>query len=245
MQWLAKAQVQRLKADGTAAGAAIDALFNPTEYTLSKTNQFAEIAVPGLGSPLIQFIRGQSETLSLDLFFDTTDGGGAGADAKSVTEKTDDFYRLIKIEAQSHAPPVVLFSWGAESFPGARTYDTLAGQNRFGFKGVVESVRQRFTMFSSLGVPLRATLSLVLKEYKTLAEQIAELNKQSPDRTKAHVVAAGETITRIAELENDGSRDAGADWRRIAEWNEIDDPLAIVPGQVLQLPPRQRQGRAA
>ncbi|WP_157217409.1 CIS tube protein [Flavisphingomonas formosensis] len=245
MQWLAKAQVQRLKADGTAVGAAIDVLFNPTEYTLSKTNQFAEIPIPGLGSPLIQFIRGQSETLTLDLFFDSSDDGGTGADAKSVTDKTDTFYRLLKIEAQSHAPPIVLFSWGEDSFPGARTYDTLAGQNRFGFKGIVESIRQRYTMFSSLGVPLRATLSLVIKEYKTLAEQIAELNKQSPDRTKAHVVAAGETITRIAELENDGSRDAGADWRRIAEWNGIDDPFAIVPGQVLQLPPRQQQGSAA
>ncbi len=245
MQWLAKAQVQRLKADGTAVGAAIDVRFNPAEYTLSKANQFAEIAIPGLGSPLLQFIRGQTETLTLDLFFDSTDDGGTGAEAVSVTKKTDEFYRLTRIEAQSHAPPVVLFSWGADSFPGARTYDTLAGQNRFGFKGVVDSVKQRFTMFSSLGVPLRATLSLVLKEYKTLAEQIAELNRQSPDRTKAHVVAAGETITRIAELDNEGSRDGGVDWRRIAEWNGIDDPLALVPGQVLQLPPRQARGGTA
>jgi hypothetical protein len=245
MQWLAKAQVQRLKADGTAVGAAIDVQFNPAEYTLSKANQFAEIAIPGLGSPMIQFIRGQSETLALDLFFDSTDDGGTGADAVSVTTKTDAFYRLIKIEAQSHAPPIVLFSWGANSFPGARTYDTLAGQNRFGFKGVLDSVRQRFSMFSSLGIPLRATLSVVLKEYKTLAEQIAELNRQSPDRTKAHVVTAGETITRIAELDSDGSRDAGGDWRRIAEWNGIDDPLSLEPGRVLQLPSRDARGLSA
>jgi hypothetical protein len=244
MQLLAKAQVQRLKADGTATGAALDVQFNPTEYTLAKSNMFAEIPVPGLGSPMLQFIRGQSETLTLDLFFDTTDAGGTGADAESVTEKTDAFYRMIKIEAQSHAPPILLFSWGADSFPGARSYSTLAGQNRFGFKGVLDSVRQRYTMFSSLGVPLRATLSIVLKEYKTLGEQIAELNRQSPDRTKAHVVVAGETITRIAELDSDGSADAGADWRRIAEWNGIDDPFALRPGQVLQLPPRDARGMA-
>lgn len=241
MQWLAKAQVQRLAADGTPQGAAMDVLYNPTEYTLAKAAQFAEVPVPGLDSPILQFVRGQTETLTLDLFFDTTDDGGTGADAKPVTAKTDPFYQLIKIEHESHAPPVILFSWGGEGFPGHRTYETLAGQNRYGFKGVVESVRQRFTMFSSLGLPLRATLSLSIKEYKTLHEQIAELNLNSPDRTKVHVVQDGETITRIAERTHGN----GADWRMIAQWNDIDDPLALEPGALLEVPPLAAMRRSA
>ena len=241
MQWLAKAQMQRLSADGTPQGAALDVLFNPTEYTLAKSAQFAEVPIPGLDSPLLQFVRGQTETLTLDLFFDTSDEGGTGADAKPVTEKTDRFYQLIKIESESHAPPVVLFSWGGEAFPGHRSYETLASQNRYGFKGVVESVRQRYTFFSSLGLPLRATLSLSLKEYKTLHEQIAELNLNSPDRTKAHVVQEGETITRIAEVAHDN----GADWRAIADWNGIEDPLALEPGRVIEVPPLAAMRRRA
>ena len=244
MQWLAKAQVQRLKADGTPSGRPLEVMYNPTEYTLAKANQLAEIPIPGLDSPLLQFVRGQTETLNFDLFFDTTDSG-TGATANPVTEQTDRFYQLIKIEAASHAPPVVLFTWGGEAFPGHRTYLTLAGQNRYGFKGVIESVRQRFTMFSSLGLPLRATLSLSIKEYKTLHEQIAELNRNSPDRTKVHVVQEGETISRIAELAHDN----GGDWRAIVEWNGIEDPLAIEPGQVIEVPPlaairAKNQGRA-
>lgn len=241
MQWLAKAQIRRLAADGTPSGPALDVLFNPTEYTLAKSAQFAEVPIPGLDSPLLQFVRGQTETLTVDLFFDTSDAGGTGAEAESVTAKTDPFYQLIKIEAESHAPPVVLFSWGGEAFPGHRTYETLAGQNRYGFKGVVESVRQRFTFFSSTGLPLRATLSLTLKEYKTLHEQIAELNLNSPDRTKAHVVREGETITRIAEVAHDN----GADWRAIALWNGIEDPLALEPGMVLEVPPLAMMRRRA
>ena len=240
MQWLAKAQMQRLKADGSIQGAAIDVLFNPTEYTLTKGNQFAEIPVPGLGSPLLQFIRGQSETLNLDLFFDSTDAGGTGADAKAVTLKTDEFYHLVKIESARHVPPIVLFSWGGEAFPGHRTYATLANQSRFGFKGVVDSIKQRYTMFSSLGLPLRAILSLTLREYHTLDELVNEPNKQSPDRTKAHVVQQGETITRIAEVAGDN----GHDWRRIAEWNAIDDPLALEAGRVLEVPPVQSKAAA-
>jgi hypothetical protein len=240
MNWLAKAQMQRLGADGTPHGAAIDVLFNPTEYSLSKANQYAEIPVPGLDSPLIQFVRGQTETLTVDLFFDTSDSG-TDEKAKSVTVKTDPFYQLIKIEALTHTPPIVLFSWGGDAFPGHRTYDTLADQNRYGFKGVVESIKQRFTLFSSLGLPLRATLSLVLKEYKTLSEQIAELNKQSPDRTKAHVVQQGETITRIAETGGENGRE----WRRIADANIIENPFEIEPGMILTIPPKAGRGKVA
>lgn len=233
MSWLAKAQIQRLHADGTAVGAALEVLYNPTEYTLVKSNQVAEIAIPGLDSPLLQFVRGQTETMTVDLFFDSTDDG-TGADAKSVTEKTDPFYKLTKIESETHAPPIVLFTWGGDAFPGHRTNAAQGGQARYGFKGVVESIRQRYTMFSSLGLPLRATLSLVLKEYKTLPEQLAELGLLSPDRTKAHAVQAGQTITRIAEL----TTGDGTDWRRIAEHNGIENPFDLAPGSILEVPAR-------
>lgn len=232
MSWLAKAQIQRMRANGIGVGDALDVLYNPTEYTLAKSNQIAEIAIPGLDSPLLQFVRGQTETMTVDLFFDSTDDG-TGAGAKSVTEKTDPFYKLIKIESETHAPPLVLFTWGG-AFPGQGTDAGQASQGRHGFKGVIESVRQRYTMFSSLGLPLRATLSLVLKEYKTLPEQLAELGLLSPDRTKAHSVQAGQTITRIAEL----TAGDGADWRRIAEHNGIENPFDLTPGSILEVPAR-------
>ena len=46
----------------------------------------------------------------------------------------------------------------------------LGNQRRNGFRCVLESVRQKFTLFSPDGVPLRATLTVTLREYKTLAE---------------------------------------------------------------------------
>ena len=137
--------------------------------------------IPGLDSPILQFVRGQTETLTLDLFFDTTEAG-TGVGATSVTTKTDEFYDLMKIESNTHAPPLLWITWGGVSFPG---------KNRDGFKCVVESVRQRYTMFDPTGVPLRAMLSVTFREYKSLAEQIGELNPQSADHTKAHVVEEG------------------------------------------------------
>ncbi len=229
-----KATFQKVNDDGTLTTPPLAVSFNPTEYTLNKAAQIAEIAIPGLDSPIIQFVRGQTETLSLDLFFDSTENG-MDDNAVSVTVKTDQFYQLVKIEGQKHAPPICFFSWG-NTFPGQRAY-ALQGlgtgaQQRFGFKCVVESVRQRFTLFSPQGVPLRATLTISLKEYKTLKEQVDELNKSSPDHTHTHVVQTGETLAQIANQEyTDPSQ-----WRAIATENKILDPLVLQPGAVLVIP---------
>jgi LysM repeat protein len=230
-----KAQFQKVDlTSGALLDPVIPVSFNPTEYTLNKGVQIAEIAIPGLDSPVLQFVRGQSETLLLDLFFDSTDSG-MDENATSVTEQTDQFYQLIKIDGTVHAPPVVYFSWGPE-FPGSSPSSWIGGgtgsQQRYGFQCIVESVRQRFTLFNPLGVPLRATLTVSLKEYKTLSEQLAELNLQSPDHTHSHVVQQGETMAQIAaEAYNDPTQ-----WRAIADQNAILDPLNLMPGTLLQIP---------
>ena len=38
--------------------------FNPTDYTISKKTSYAEAAVPGLDSPIIQFNRGEARILN-------------------------------------------------------------------------------------------------------------------------------------------------------------------------------------
>ena len=99
--------------------------------------------------------------------------------------------------------------------------------------GIVENVQQKFELFNPRGVPLRATLSVTFKEYKTLEDQVKELNLQSPDHTKRRLVQRGDTLTKIATEEFD---DPGA-WRQIAELNNISNPRRLTPGTVLQIPP--------
>jgi LysM repeat protein len=209
--------------------------YNPTEFTLEKSAQNAEINIPGLDSPLLQFIRGQNERLTLELFFDSTDDG-MGANATSVTTLTDPFYSLIKIKPSDHAPPIVSFVWN-RNIPGQHvggwTSWTGGNQIRSDFKGIVESIRQKFTLFSAGGVPLRATLTLVIREYKTLDDQIRQLNLQSPDRTQSHVVQSGETLASISA---EYYRHSGW-WRTIAEANGIEDPRRLMPGTFLAVPP--------
>lgn len=205
--------------------------FNPTELTLTKGAQVADINIPGLDTPLVQFVRGQSETLTVDLFFDTTEHG-MGTKATSVTTLTDQIYQLMKIEPKTHAPPVCAFVWN-KNFPGADVSKKIGNQKRTDFQCVVENIKQRFTLFSPEGVPLRAVLTLTLREYKTLEEQLKQLNLNSPDKTQSHVVKRGDTLSGIA-----GDHYAApSSWRSIATQNAIDDPRRLAPGTFLSVPP--------
>jgi Contractile injection system tube protein len=172
--------------------------FNPTEYTLEKGAQIAEIAIPGLDSPILQFVRGQNRKLTLDLFFDTTE---AGLDELAVDVRilTEEFSQLVRQRGKTHAPPRIRFSWGVG----------------LSFKAIVENVREQFTLFNPGGVPLRATLSVTFREYKTLDEQIAELNLQSSNQTRKRPVVADDTLAKVAAEEyGDPSL-----WRVIADAN--------------------------
>jgi nucleoid-associated protein YgaU len=236
MEQLARATIVVMWQDGSQTP--IPVQHNPTEFTLDKGVQVAEVPVPGLDAPLTQFVRGKCETMTLDLFFDTTDSG-MGQNATSVTAQTDLVYSLTKIEPNGHTPPICAFMWNAK-FPGSNTAVEVGSQRREAFQCIVESVKQKFTLFSPEGVPLRAVLTVTLKEYKTLHEQHWQLNLNSPDRTQAHVVARGETLSSIAGAHY---RRPG-EWRRIAAANRITDPRRLATGIVLDVPPvRSARGR--
>jgi nucleoid-associated protein YgaU len=226
----AKARFERLDAQGNIAEV-LDVQFNPTELGSTKAAQLAEIAIPGLDSPLLQFVRGQTEQVNLELFFDSTELG-TGAVAVPVTTQTNRFYALVKMSGSEHAPPRCRFVWGDE-FPGLVSNDGAVGARRRAFECVVESIQQKFTLFSPTGLPLRATLSVALREYQTLRAQLERLNLQTSDHTQVHTVQLGETLPKIAwDLYRDPTR-----WPLIAEANHLLRPRDLTPGQVLVLPP--------
>lgn len=220
---------QRLDVGGQPVGTPLAVPYAPTELAFSKASTYAEIAIPGLEQPLLQFVKGEAETLSLELFFDSTDAG-TGAGAVAVTDKVEEFHKLLSVRSSFHAPTIVRVTWG-QDFPGVAMGDTeTAGR---AFTAIVLSVGRRFTLFNPDGKPLRAIVTVALKHYATLAQQLAAINLQSADHTRVHVVADGETLPLIA---HDAYADAGL-WRVIADHNRLDDVRDLVPGTRLELPP--------
>jgi|SRR5580693_7696475 LysM repeat protein len=184
--------------------------FNPTEYQIQKANNFAEIAIPGLESPPIQFVRGASEKLTTEVLVDTSDT------LEDVRAKyVNSLRNLMNLNRELHAPPIIRLTWDTEVF-----------------RGVLDSLNVTYVLFTPQGIPLRAKLALSLKEYRPVDIQIKQNPTASPNFDKTYVVKRGDTLSSIAFAMY---RDASV-WRAIAQNNRILDPRALAPGTVLQLP---------
>lgn len=150
--------------------------FNPTDYKLSKSNTFAEITIPGLEAPPLQYVRGGSETLTVQALVDTSD---TLANVRSTY--VDAVRRLMRPDSREHAPPIVRFVWD----------ETV-------FTGVLEKLDVNYVLFAKDGVPLRAQLDITLKEFRTAAQQVADTPRSSPTVEKSYVVRRGDTWPAIA-----------------------------------------------
>src|SRR5262245_46662341 len=208
---MSKAQLKKATItvlDGMDKGKVISVLFNPTEYSFERTNSFKATAVPGLGSPLLQFVNGESDHLSMDLFLDDyTDPDGPTSlqqkEKNPVAKRLADISKLVEIDRDLHAPPPVRFNWGPMEF-----------------SAVIDKLGRKVTMFQPDGTPARATLSVSFKEYRTLPTQLEEPRLESADKSKRRIVVGRERLWSIAAREYDEQDE----WPRIAAANDLDDP---------------------
>lgn len=187
----------------------VEVLFNPTEYGVDRGASYAELQVPGLKTPILQFVRGEARTLSLELYLDGTDS------RTSVEDRLKSLRKYVEIDSELHAPPVCRFQWGDQDF-----------------QGVVTSLKEKYTLFDEGGRVLRARVTIALKSYVPVEVQRRELNLRSPDRTRLRVLREGETLDRIAHEAYGDPRF----WRVIAEANDVDRPRFVPPGTALQIP---------
>jgi hypothetical protein len=190
-------------------GKRIDVMFNPEEYSLNKDNNFASQAIPGLSSPILQFVNGNLRTLEMELFFDTSD---KRTDVRDDVQKVTD---LMKIDRDLHAPPVLQFSWA-----------TLQ------LRCVLARANQKFVRFLEDGRPVRARVTVTFNEFIDEEREAKEVNRQTADFSKVHVVTLGETLSGIAGALYGDPRL----WRAIAIANGLDDPREILPGLELRVP---------
>lgn len=192
----------------------VEVQFNPSDYSIERGATYASMPVPGLQTPIQQFIRGDADTLTLELFLDDTSNRNQSS-TESVKAKLDELRKFVKIDPSLHAPPVCKFVWGDVDF-----------------MGTVVSLRERHALFAPTGNPVRARVTMVLRAYKSAEVQLRELKLESPDRTHVRVLREGETLATIA---NEAYGDPRL-WRSIAAANGIERPRFIPPGTALKVP---------
>ncbi len=193
----------------------VPVLFNPEEYNVSRSVNYAKLDVPGTDSPIMQFISGGETSLTMTLHFDTQN---------DYIRKTSDDVRVymqpimnaLWIDGKLHAPPQAAFSWGGCFF-----------------KGIITDARQSFTMFLPSGVPVRARLEVTFKSIEDALNARKKSPFESPNRTKARLAEKGAQLWRMADAEYGDPKY----WRIIADYNKIYNPRKLPEGKFLQLPP--------
>lgn len=215
----------------TTTGTSYPVMYNPEELKLEQGNNFAEVGIPGLNAPPLQYVRGKGRALTMELFFDSYETG------EDIREHTAPIVRLLDTQPPAKAPPVLLFSLG-----------------RVQFRCVLVDAGQRFTMFLRDGTPVRSIMSVRLQEYVQVDIGIQQgLFFGSPTVSAAvsaipgvaglasaaltglatvHITVQGDTLSGIAAAYlGDPGR-----WRQIADANKIDDPFDLPPGKPLVIP---------
>jgi nucleoid-associated protein YgaU len=208
----------------------IKVLFNPSEYVISTVNKYNSKIAPGTDNIIIQFKDGGASTLSMTLYFDTytqspfkniqtdpmqTVKSAISGDKEDVRDYTKKITELMRIEAETHHPPEVIFAWGSLSF-----------------KAVIKSVNETYTMFLPSGKPVRAKLVLSLMEADHGVTNARKNVLHSPDRTKQRSIKGTDQLWNMAGEEYDDP----ALWRVIAKENGILNPRKIAHGMVLKVP---------
>ena len=208
----------------TLIGGSGTCFFNPSEFTISREVSYVEHRIPGLGRPISQFISGGAEIMQFSLLFDTYAAGiethnllqTAGALLPDLLKIDVRFFtkpitKLMEISDELHAPPIVSFRWGS-----------------IHFEGFMISCAEKFTMFNSIGTPVRSVLEISLRSN---VKDSAVRN--SPDRTKHRTVTQGDRLFEYAHEEYGSS----TDWRHIANANGIDNPRLLRSGTNIVIPP--------
>jgi hypothetical protein len=192
-------------------GKQVEVDFNPQTLKLTYSNENKSANQPS-GSAS-QFVGAGTSKLAVELLFDTSQ---TGSDVRATTMDVAYFIRSDPSDAQQsnqpkRVPPACLFEWGT-----------------FSFRGVVDSLTETLDYFSEDGVPLRSTLALGMSGIDTMLPR--NTGAGAPATTPQTQAPANTSMQQIA-----GASGNSANWKAIAAANNIDDPLHMTAGTMLDM----------
>ncbi|MDF2867648.1 MAG: hypothetical protein K0S11_1118 [Gammaproteobacteria bacterium] len=173
----------------------IPVMYNPTELSDSRSMVFS-----GEGAN-IQFHRTQQDNLTVSLIFDTYE---KGSDVRNETRKIAQLVEPTQGNGDRKSPPVCLFSWST-----------------IWFKGILIKLEQKFTLFLSSGIPVRAQLTATFKSVLTEKEDLRAQGYWNCRRL--WVVKANDRLDTLAYA---ALGDCNL-WLLIAKENNITNPLTF------------------
>ena len=207
-------------------GETIQVLFNPTEYTITKGNNWTFDPIKGNSLPKGKFGGGKPREMQVNLLLDQTLPNGG----MSVKDITDKLFKMMEVKATSGAG-------AGDAVPAARHLpvgrdDPVQGGLHLAHRRLPAVRAER------LADPRR-------RQARAHAGGDGDLRRRATRRTRSrtrrrartgglgvHVVKDGDTLQSLAhQTYGDPNR-----WRLIAEANGVDNPLHLRRGTALNLP---------
>ena len=229
---VAKMRITNL--DAKTSPKSFEVLYNPQTYTHQKKSHYAPVRATEADAPSIQFVGGEAETLTFELFFDSVSAGGevggtvadrakfegnsllptiaSQIDVRDFTKKIMD---LMYVDGDLHRPPLLKVEWSSLQF-----------------KCYLSECSERFVRFDEQGRPVRAYLNCTFVEKRDNDKLYVANPRNSPDTTKYHTVRQGDSLWSLASQEYG---DAGK-WRELAAANGISNPRRLRSGETLVIP---------
>ena len=201
-------------------GSALELPMEPEQISFGNSIHYRDDRQLGSTGGDIRFEKYGPATLSLKFTIDCTGVVEGTLPGDSVYDKVNDLADLLYVyNSDGHSPSYVVVTYG----------ELL-------FKGRLEKMDTKYQLFSSGGVPLRATVSLVFKRFMTGKEERKKFSKQSPDMSRLVTVKEGETLPYLCHRLYGDSLLV----REVARFNELDSFRNIPAGTQLLFPPLKK-----
>jgi hypothetical protein len=203
-------------------------MYNPTSFTVTHDVHYDKKAKVNTADLVKKFLCVKPRVVNMELFFDGTGAspstlGGFGNKAgvnvsiKGVEGQIQTFLKAAyQIAGVLHKPNYVMLVWGT-----------------FIMTGVLESANVTYTMFAADGTPLRAKMSISIKEHVDFSLVNKILNLKSPDISKSIVVQEGDTLPLLCYKEYGDS----SYYTKVAKVNNLKNYRKLKQGMELLFPP--------
>ncbi len=207
-------------------------MFNPDSYSIKKSSSFVGKGLDENKNYALLGEKTKSKPRQLmlkEIWLDTTELIPPHWRERDVSKYTDLLLEMAESTAAKYSPdfrtadtskatpPKLAFRWG-----------------NFRFLGLLEKVKIKFTHFAHDGTPQRAKVSLMFKEFRHRRVYPPQNPSSGGDGRveRAWEIKAGDRLDSIAaQVYGDA-----AQWRLLANFNNIANPLVLQPGVRLLIP---------
>jgi hypothetical protein len=135
------------------SGLQVEAQYNPKELQIDKTVPWAKHNKANANGLQLEFTGAEGRSMSLELMFDGYETKTSIQDKVASLEEMASVRDATSSTDDKRRPHHCVVVWG-----------TVMGGTDNKFKCVIESMSTKYTMFLSDGTPVRATVTLKLKE---------------------------------------------------------------------------------